>query len=128
MDHFQHSAADASLGLGRYERVDGTVLEGPALADLVAAADPALDAEMRTKLEAALAALGDIKSVADSGEMAYDQMIGEGNEKGNAWVQTAIDALVDQTRTIERIVAALDLGAIAFEGSDSLDAPDKVFQ
>ena len=27
-----------------------------------------------------------------------------------------------------RAVAALKLDAIAFEGSDSLDAPDKVFQ
>ena len=39
-----------------------------------------------------------------------------------------IDALVDQTKSIERAVAALKLDAIEIEGSDSLDAPDKVFQ
>jgi putative iron-regulated protein len=126
--HYYNRVGMENVYRGRYERLDGTVLEGPALADLVAAADPDLDAEMRAKLEASLAALGDIKSTADSGEMAYDQMIGKGNDKGNALVQTAIDALVDQTRTIERIVAALDLGAIAFEGSDSLDDPEAVFQ
>jgi putative iron-regulated protein len=126
--HYYDGVGIQNVYLGRYERLDGSVLEGPALADLVAAADAALDAEMRAKLEASVAALGDIKSAADSGEMAYDQMIGEGNEKGNALVQTAIDALVDQTRTIERIVAALDLGEIAFEGSDSLDNPEAVFQ
>ena len=38
------------------------------------------------------------------------------------------DALVDQTKSIERAVGTLKLNAIAFEGSDSLDAPDKVFQ
>jgi putative iron-regulated protein len=43
-------------------------------------------------------------------------------------VQAAIDALVDQTKSIERVVAALKLDAIAFEGSDSLDSPDKVFE
>ena len=59
---------------------------------------------------------------------AYDQQIGEGNAEGNATVQAAIDALVDQTRSIERAVAALKLEDIAFEGSESLDAPDKVFQ
>ena len=64
---------------------------------------------------------------AEGGE-AYDQMIGEGNAEGNAVVQASIDALVDQTRSIERAVAALKLDTIAFEGSDSLDAPDKVFQ
>ena len=43
-------------------------------------------------------------------------------------MQAAIDALVDQTKSIERVVAALKLDTIEFEGSDSLDAPDKVFQ
>jgi len=59
---------------------------------------------------------------------AYDQMIGEGNSAGNAVVQAAIDGLVDQTRSIERAVAALKLSKIAFEGSDSLDNPTAVFQ
>ena len=69
-----------------------------------------------------------IKDTAERGEMAYDQMLGEGNAEGNALVQAAIDALVAQTRSIERAVAALELGRIAFEGSDSLDNPDAVFQ
>ena len=64
-----------------------------------------------------------MKDTADRGEMAYDQMIGEGNPEGNALVQAAIDALLDQTRTIERIVGALDLGPLELEGSDSLDDP-----
>jgi putative iron-regulated protein len=57
---------------------------------------------------------------------SYDQMIGEGNEAGNEVVERAISALLDQTKSIERAVAALDLKAIEFEGSDSLDSPDKV--
>ena len=57
---------------------------------------------------------------------AYDQMIGEGNTEGNAVVQAAIDGLTGQTKAIERAVAALNLKAIEFEGSDSLDAPEKV--
>ena len=60
--------------------------------------------------------------------MAYDQMIGDDNPEGNALVQAAIDGLLDQTQTIERIVAALDLGPLELEGSDSLDDPEAVFQ
>jgi len=41
-------------------------------------------------------------------------------------VQRVIDALLDQTKSIERAVAALDLKSIEFEGSDSLDNPQKV--
>ena len=39
-----------------------------------------------------------------------------------------VNGLVDQTRSIERVVSALGLSQIAFEGSDSLDNPDAVFQ
>jgi putative iron-regulated protein len=57
---------------------------------------------------------------------SYDQMIGEGNEAGNKVVQDVVDALLAQTKAIERAVAALDLKSIEFEGSDSLDNPDSV--
>ncbi|HEX7532916.1 MAG TPA: hypothetical protein VF340_06745, partial [Methyloceanibacter sp.] len=57
---------------------------------------------------------------------SYDQMIGEGNDEGDAVVQHAIDALLDQTKSLERAVATLDLKSIKFEGSDSLDNPTKV--
>ena len=112
---------------GSYKRIDGSTVAGPSLADLVKDADPAIDTELSGKLDATVARMEAIKARADAGE-AYDQQIGEGNAEGNAAVQAAIDALVDQTKSIERAVAALKLNQIAFEGSDSLDAPDKVFQ
>lgn len=112
---------------GSYKRLDGSVVEGPSLANLVKEADPALDTELSGKLDATVSKMEAIEARAVGGE-AYDQQIAEGNTEGNATVQAAIDGLVDQTKSIERAVAALKLDAIAFEGSDSLDAPDKVFQ
>jgi putative iron-regulated protein len=112
---------------GSYKRIDGSVVEGPSVSDLVKEADAAVDTELSAKLDATVAKMEAVQAKALAGE-AYDQQIGEGNTEGNATVQAAIDALVDQTKSIERAVAALKLGAIEFEGSDSLDAPDKVFQ
>ncbi len=86
-----------------------------------------LEGWLKSGLLADLAASGEMRARGESVE-AYDQMIGEGNEAGNATVQKAIDALVDQTRSIERAFAVLDLGAVELEGSDSLDNPDAVFQ
>jgi putative iron-regulated protein len=60
--------------------------------------------------------------------MAYDQMLGEDNAEGNAMMQDAIDALVEQTRVLERVAAALELGSVAFQSSKSLDQPKAVFQ
>ncbi|GAA2845790.1 imelysin [Aminobacter aminovorans] len=112
---------------GSYKRIDGSIVEGPSVSDMVKDADATLDTELSGKLDATVAKMEAIQARAVGGE-AYDQQIGEGNAEGNATVQAAIDALVDQTKSIERAVAALKLDAIAFEGSDSLDSPDKVFQ
>jgi hypothetical protein len=43
-------------------------------------------------------------------------------------VQASIDTLTDQARTIEKIVCSLGLEPSAFEGSESLDNPEAVFQ
>jgi putative iron-regulated protein len=58
--------------------------------------------------------------------IAYDQLIAEGNDAGNAKVMAAIDALLVQARAIEGAVAALGLESLAFKGSDSLDAPETI--
>jgi putative iron-regulated protein len=111
--------------VGRYRRADGSVVEGPSVSDLVQAKSPEVDSELRAKLDATMTAMG---ALYRRGIMVenYDQMIGEGNAEGNATVQRAIDSLLDQTKGIERAVAALDLHAIQFQGSDSLDSSGKV--
>ena len=82
---------------------------------------------MKAKLTKTLDAMQAMAKRAETVE-AYDQMIGEGNAEGNATVQAAIDGLIDQTKTIERVIGSLDLGEIELEGSDSLDNPTAVFQ
>eukprot|EP00439_Symbiodinium_sp_Y106_P089839 s1_g2375.t1 len=126
--HYYNALGISNIYRGSYTRVDGSIVSGPSLSTLLRNISPDLDAEMIAKLEATQAAMGAMKDKADSGDMAYDQMIGEGNDEGNAIVQAAIDGLVDQTRTIERIVAAIEIDEIEIEGSDSLDDPQAVFQ
>lgn len=125
--HLNDAIGIKSAYTGEYTRVDGTKMKGPSLSDLVVAKDKALDKEIRGKLDATLAAMNVMKDRAQKVE-AYDQMIGENNAKGNAVVQKAIDGLIDQTKSIERVIASLDLGKIELEGSDSLDNPDAVFK
>ncbi len=125
--HYYDALGIRNVYLGSYRRPDGSTVEGASLSALVKATDAGLDAEMRRKLDATVAAMQAMRDRADRGE-AYDQLIGGGNDAGNALVQAAIDALVAQTRTIERIVPALGLQEIAVEGSDSLDNPNAVFQ
>lgn len=126
-DHYYNGVGIQNVYLGAYIRVDGSLVSGPSLSDLVAAADAALDAEMQSKLSAAVMALGRIKIAAEAG-FAYDQMLERGNEAGEALIMGGVNGLIDQTRAIERVVAALGVDQISIEGSDSLDDPDAVFQ
>ncbi|WP_299986714.1 imelysin family protein [uncultured Ruegeria sp.] len=124
--HYYDGLGIQNVYLGSYTRIDGTPVSGVSLSELVAATDPALDAEMKAKLANTMLALGRIKSTAEAG-FAYDQMLERGNEGGEALIMGGVNGLVDQTKTIERIVTVLDLEQLEFEGSDSLDNPDAVF-
>ncbi len=126
-DHFFNGFGVRNVYTGTYVRVDGTVVTGPSLSDLVAATDPALDRDMQAKMGDALLALGRIKIATEAG-FAYDQMLERGNDAGAALIMAGVNGLIDQTRTIERIVAALGVGQISIAGSDSLDDPTAVFQ
>ena len=123
--HYFDALGIRNVYVGRYRRVDGSVVQGPSVSDLVEAKSPAIDDEVRAKIELTMDAMGELYR---RGVMVenYDQMIGEGNAPGNATVQKVLDRLLDQTKSLERAVAALDLSAIKFEGSDSLDNPGKV--
>jgi putative iron-regulated protein len=112
--------------LGKYTRIDGTVVSGPSMSELIASKDAALDTEIRGLLDATVGKFDIMKTRGDTIEK-YDQMIGEGNAEGNAVVQAAIDALIAQTHGVERAVSLLKLD-VTVEGSDSLDNPDAVFQ
>ncbi|MBB4023451.1 MULTISPECIES: imelysin family protein [Actibacterium] len=125
--HYYDGLGVQNVYLGEYVRVDGTLVSGPSLSDLVAATDADLDAEMQRKLSATMRALGRIKTAAEAG-FSYDQMLERGNLAGETLVMGGVEGLIDQTRTIERVVTTLDLDQIAFEGSDSLDNPGAVFQ
>ena len=128
ISHLNDAIGIQNVYLGKYVRVDGSVVEGPSLSQVIAAKDGALDTELRGLLDDTIAKMHVMADRADAGE-AYDQQIGEGNAEGNAVVQAAIDGLIAQTRGIERAVALLELGdAVTIEDSDSLSNPDAVFE
>lgn len=127
ISHLEDAQGIQNVYLGTYTRVDGSVVEGPSLSDVIGAKDAALDTEIKGLLDDTLAKMHVMADRAEAGE-AYDQQIGEGNVEGNAVVQAAIDGLIAQTRGIERAVALLDLDNVTIEDSDSLSNPDAVFE
>lgn len=123
--HYDNQVGMMAIWDGRYQASDGAVVEKPAIADLAAAKAPEAKAAVDRSMATTLERLGAIKEAADSGKMAYDQMLASDNPEGNAMIQAGVDALVAQARAVEQVVAALDL-TIEVEGSDSLDNPSAV--
>ena len=116
--HYFNGQGVQNVYTGRYERQDGSTLEGPALADLLASHDAELDAALSSQIEASMEQLGEIKQAAEADEnpMYFDMMIAPGNEEGADMVNSAIASLVEQTGSIEKAAGAL--------GVDSLQSDD----
>ncbi|RUO99770.1 imelysin family protein [Hyphomicrobium sp.] len=121
--HYYDQVGMMEIWNGKY---DGpTAVSGPSIAALAREKAPDAAKRVDDAMANTLEKVKAIKAKADSGEMAYDQMLAAGNEAGNKLVLDAVDALVAQARAIEAVVAALNL-KVKIEGSDSLDDPDKV--
>jgi putative iron-regulated protein len=123
--HYYDALGIRNVYLGSYTRPDGSKVEGRGITELIKTKSAETDAAVRAALDKTMERMGALVERAKTKE-AYDQMIGQGNDEGNAVVQGAIDALVAQAKELERAIAALDLKGIKFEGSDSLDDPSKV--
>jgi len=123
--HYYNQVGMNAIYNGRYTRIDGSVLFGPSLADLTQAKSPAAHERLSGLLADTNAKMQVMKDTADSGKMAYDQMLGANNPEGNKILLDVVDGLVAQTRGIEQVVSDLGL-KIDVEGSDSLDNPTSV--
>lgn len=113
--------------LGTYLRTDGSTVSGPSMSDLVAAADPALDATLKGQLDATLAATSALQDAAAKG-MPYDMMLQAGNDAGGKLIMTVVDGLVAQSRSVERVSTVLNLSGVVVEGADVLEETDQVFK
>lgn len=122
--HYYDAVGIRDVYLGTYTRSDGRMLSGPSLSDLVAAAKPDVDRQMRERLDGTVAKMQVLVDSAEKDGIAYDQLIAEGNEAGNAKVEAAVQALMAQTRAIEQVVAALGLESLPFGSSEALDSPE----
>ena len=122
--HYYDAVGIQNVYFGTYKRVDGTTVKGASISELIKAKSAEVDSAVKAGLNATYEKMSALKKRAETTER-YDQMIGENNAEGNAVVQAAIDALVAQTRSIEKAVATLGL-KIEVEGSDSLDNPSAI--
>lgn len=117
--HYYNGKGIRNVYTGTYRRVDGSVVTGPSLSDLVEQSNPELNTRLTAQLDASMKALAVMKARAESSQnpMAFDTMIAPTNAEGSRIVNGAIMALVEQTGSIEQ--AARELGIEALSPDDA---------
>jgi putative iron-regulated protein len=123
--HYNDQLGMLAIWNGNYE--GATPAKGASIAALAREKAPDAAKRVDEAMALTLAKLKAIKDKADSGEMAYDQMLAAGNDAGNKLILDGVDALVAQSRAIEAVVAGLKL-QVKLKGSDSLDNPEAAAQ
>lgn len=106
--HFYNAKGVRNVYLGEYKKVDGSVLTGPSIAQLIQAADTNADQLLQDKLAATEKSLQVMVDAAENG-MPFDQMIDSENSQGQNIVRAAIASLVEQTMAIEQGALALGI-------------------
>ncbi|WP_163832626.1 imelysin family protein [Spartinivicinus ruber] len=115
--HYYNGLGVKNIYFGEYKRVDGSVLTGPSLADLVKQKDTnkaKAIASAFSKTEQALQAMVDS---ANNG-VAFDQLIAANNKEGNKIPQNAIKALVAETSAIEMAANLVGISNLSPDTAD----------
>jgi putative iron-regulated protein len=120
LSHYYSALGIKNIYNGQYRSIDGALISGPALADLVAQVSPQLAEEMSQRLAETESAMDAMVAAAETGN-TFDVLIAPGNSEGAAILNRIIDALIAQTRTTENMIAALGLANTDIQGADSLE-------
>ncbi|MEH6357666.1 MAG: imelysin family protein [Pseudomonadales bacterium] len=107
--HFYNAHGIRNVYFGSYQRINGAVVEGASLSDLVRAKDTQIDEAARAAFDVTTASFEVMVESAEQLGMKYDQMIAEGNEAGQKIIRDAIHALVAETRAIEGVARVINV-------------------
>jgi putative iron-regulated protein len=103
-------AGIATVYLGRYQRLNGSVVSGPSLADFVAKADAMVAEEMKARIESTTTQITAIRT-------PFDREISQDNKEGHARVQAGADALRSLALSLGRAATALGIFMSPIQGS-----------
>ncbi|MNP09646.1 Imelysin [compost metagenome] len=87
--------------------MDGSVVKGPSLSELVAKVDPAADTALKADLDATQAKLQVIVDRAEKDNVHFDQMIAPDAKDDQQKIRDVIASLVAQTGAIEKAATAV---------------------
>ncbi len=116
--HFYNEQGIYNVFNGSYTRVDGSVVKGASLKDLVAEKDKTAAEAIAKQFDATRNQVHTLVDSAEQDNQHFDQLIASSNKKGNQLVQASIDALVKQTEAIEKTAALVGITNLSPDNAD----------
>jgi putative iron-regulated protein len=116
--HYYNEQGIYNVYTGIYLKENGELLTGPSIHDLVKQSDSKAAKEIQAQFDSARAQVGQLVSSAEENGVHFDQLIASGNTKGNALVNSAIMALVEQTSAIEKAAAIVGIDSLSPDTAD----------
>lgn len=117
--HYYNAKGVQNVYLGQYKRVDGSMVNGTSLSDLIQATNPSLDSSLRSQLKMTDNTLTEMVNLAEGPQqIKFDMMIAAGNTQGTDLLNRTIGSLVEQTRYIEQVATTLNIDALNPDTAD----------
>ncbi|GAK82749.1 iron-regulated protein A precursor [Vibrio ponticus] len=116
--HYYNEQGIYNVYTGRYQKVDGSKLEGPGIYALVANKDQKAADEIQKQFDTTRAQVGQLVTAAEQDNQHFDQLIAAGNTQGNALVNQTIMSLVAQTASIERAANLIGVDSLNPDTAD----------
>jgi len=117
--HYFNQVGMMSVWNGYYERASGDIIAGASVADVASKMASDGKATMDAAMEDVLTKMTVMRTAAETGGMAYDQMLAEGNEVGGKILGDVVSSLVAQAKAVEALSASMEL-SVELEASDAL--------
>lgn len=107
--HFYNAQGVYNVFTGTYARINGEVVKGASIKDLVATQDASAAASIQSEFDRTLKQVYTLVESAEKNNVYFDQLIAANNSEGNQLVNQSISALVEQTAAIEQAASILKI-------------------
>lgn len=116
--HYYNELGIYNVFNGSYTRVDGSIVKGASIKDLIMEKDVDAAQQISQQFDATRDQIHKLVESAEKNNQHFDQLIASNNKAGHELVNASIQALVKQTESIEKAAAVIGITSLSPDNAD----------
>ncbi|WP_194089393.1 imelysin family protein [Vibrio hibernica] len=116
--HYYNELGIYNVFNGSYTRVDGSIVKGASIKDLIMEKDADAAQQISQQFDATRDQIHKLVESAEKNNQHFDQLIASNNKAGHELVNASIQALVKQTESIEKAAAVIGITSLSPDNAD----------